>query len=58
MRLSRLLTVDFSGGVKEVGVKAQRKKTNLSELWAPQPTYYGKTIINRSLYVKNDTVAP
>ena len=39
--LIRLPAVDFLGGVKERGIKAQKKQKNLSKLWANQHTYDG-----------------
>ena len=58
VRLSRLPTVAFLGAVKEGGIKAQKKHTNLSELWAPKPTYDRNIITCRAPDRRDNTVAP
>ena len=56
--LIRLPAVDFLGGVKERGVKSQKKQTNLNEIWATQPTYEGRIITCKYPDVRENTVTP
>ena len=58
VRLIRLPRVNLLGGVKERGIKAQKKQTNLNDIWATQPNYDGRIITCRSPDGRDNTLAP